>query len=181
MLIDSSRRAVVSPLTESVQLRVILSGTLALTKEVLEKVVARRRTDGQAFFEFQLRRVDLFGKVTGGLRDVSGERDFKTGFNSHPWDEFDRPPNKDRPFPQQAQPFVNNRASCVGCHSFPGVYGFNSVQGFAFGSMRSVRVEGRTIEPHSLTAMTVKKVEQAAVKWRKEQPGWTALRKLLPE
>ena len=138
--------------------------------------------DGQAFAEFQLRRVDLFAKESSGLRDVSGERDFKTGFNSHPWDEFDQPPNKDRPFPEQAQPFVNNRASCVGCHSFPGVYGFNSIQAFAFGSIvRVVKDDSREVKLHSLEAMTVEKVEKAAIKWKEEQPGWIALRKLLPE
>jgi hypothetical protein len=182
MLIDSSRKIVVSPLTESVQLRAMSTDAPALTAEIMNKVALRRGTDGQAFAEFQLRRAELFGGKTGGLRDVSGERDFKTGFNSHPWDEFDQPPNKDRPFPQRAQPFANNRASCIVCHSFPGVYSFNSIQAFAFGSMVILKDnDGRELKSHALAAMTVEKVETAAVRWKVGQPGWVALRKLLPE
>lgn len=182
MLIDSSRKVVASPLTESVQLRAMSTDAPALTAETIEKIAARKGTGGQAFAELRLSRTELFGGKTGGLRDVSGERDFKTGFNSHPWDEFDRPPNQDRPFPEQSQPFANNRASCNGCHSAPGVYGFNSVQGFAFGLPGIVRdYGGGKRRPEVLAAMKTDAVEEAAVKWKEKQPGWMALRKLLPE
>lgn len=182
MLIDSSRKVVVSPLTESVQLRAMSTDAPTLTAETIDKITGRKGTGGQAFAEFRLSRAEVFGGKTGGLLDVSGERDFKTGFNAHPWDEFDQSPNKDRPFPQRAMPFATNRASCIGCHSPPGVYGFNSIQGFAFGLPGIVRNEdGDELERHVLAAMTVEKVEKAAVKWKEGQPGWVALRKLLPE
>jgi hypothetical protein len=34
---------------------------------------------------------------------------------------------------------------------------------------------------HSLAAMPIEKVEQAAVQWKEEQPAWHVLRKLLSE
>jgi hypothetical protein len=182
MLIDSSRRVIASPLTESVQLRAMSTDAPALKAETIDKIAARKGTGGQAFAEFRLSRVELFGGKTGGLRDVSEERDFKTGFNSHPWDEFDQPPNKDRPFPQRAMPFANNRASCIACHSAPGVYGFNSVPVFAFGLPSIVRNDDdKKLKPRMLAAMAVEKVENAAVEWKERQPGWVALRTLLPE
>jgi hypothetical protein len=182
MLIDSSRKVAVSPLTESVQLRAMSTDAPALTAETIDKIAARKGTGGQAFAEFRLSRAELFGGKAGGLRDVSEERDFKTGFNSHPWDEFDRPTDKDRPFPQRAMPFASNRASCVGCHSAPGVYGFNSIPVFAFGLPAVVRNDGgEKREPNLLAAMTVEKVENAAIEWKERQPGWVALRKHLAE
>src|SRR5262249_10433280 len=114
MLIDSKGRVVVSPLTESVQLRVLRTRTPALTAKAVGELY-RGVPGAQAFAEFQLRRTALFAGEAGGLRDVSGERDFKTGFNAHPWDEFgDRrnPASTSAPFPGRSQPFKNNRASC---------------------------------------------------------------------
>lgn len=185
LLIDSSRKIVASPLTESVQLRVMRTDTPAPTAETLEKADPRRGTNRQAFAEFQLRRGALFAGEAGGLRDASGERDFKTGFNAHPWDEFGErrsPASTAGPFPRRSQPFENNRASCIGCHRLPGVYSFNSLQDFHFASIRSRRDEdGEGPKPPSLIAMTVEEVEQAAIKWKEAQPGWVELRKLLPE
>ncbi len=182
MLIDSSRKVVASPLTESVQLRAMSTDAPALTAETIDKITGRKGTGGQVFAEFQLRRAGLPGGKTGELRDVSEDRDFKTGFSSHTFDEFEQPLDKDRPFPQRALPFANNRTSCLVCHSAPGVYGFNSIQGFAFGLPGIVRDEdGDELKRHVLAAMTVEKVEQAAVQWKEGQPGWVALRKLLPE
>lgn len=174
LVIDSGRRVAISPLTESVQIRVVTAETPALTKDVLEKAANRRPpAEWQASFEFQLRRADLFAGTAGGLRDVSGERDFKTGFNSHGWDEFDIPLNKERPFPERSQPFATNRASCAGCHNFPGAYGFNSVPGFEMGLRTRPLDEGAPLKrPPGPT--TVPEVEKRAVKWKEGQPAWTA-------
>jgi hypothetical protein len=187
LLIDSNGRVVASRLTESVQLRVMRTNTPAMTAKTVEELY-RGAPAGQAFAEFQLRRAALFAGEAGGLRDVSGERDFKTGFNAHPWDEFavrGSSASTSRPFPERSQPFKNNRASCVGCHPYPGVYSFNSFHGdFPFTVSRQLNDEGKggyVPKSHPLAAMSVEKVEQAAVKWKEEQPGWKALRKLLPE
>jgi len=176
LLIDTSRRIVASPLTESVQLRVMRTDTPAVTPALLDQLNPfssaglRRVAERQAFFDFQLRRADLFAEEAGGLRDVSGERDFKTGFASHQWDEFGEkgsPASTAGPFPQRSQPFENNRASCAICHRLPGVYGFNTLQDFRFGLAR----DGDKLKPHPLGAMKVDDVEKAAIKWKEKQSG----------
>jgi hypothetical protein len=190
MLIDLNRQVVVSPLTESVQLRVMRTDTPAMTAKTVAELDRYRggARDAQAFAEFQLRRTALFAGEAGGLRDVSGERDFKTGFNSHQWDEFEAqrsPASTAGPFPERSQPFKNNRASCFGCHQYPGVYSFNSFHGdFPFTVSRKLEGgrDGDYIpKSYSLAPMPMEKVERAALKWKEEQPGWKALRGLLPE
>jgi hypothetical protein len=185
MLIGANGRPVVSPLTESVQLRVMRTDTPGMTAKTIEQLYGARASDAQAFAEFQLRRAALFAGEAGGLRDVSGDRDFKTGFNAHPWDEFANRTRASVPFPDRAQPFPNNRASCFGCHQYPGVYGFNSFHGdFPFTVSRVLK-DGRdgSYVPRArpLAPMTVDQVERAAVQWKEAQPGWNALRKLAPE
>ncbi len=188
LLIDSRGRVVASRLTESVQLRVMRTDTRAMTAKTVDRLYRGGGADAQAFAEFQLRRTGLFAAQAGGLRDVSAERDFKTGFNSHPWDEFEyerSPARRPAPFPERGQPFRNNRASCLGCHRYPGVYGFNSFHGdFPFTVSRKLK-DGRDGEyvpkAHSLAAMPLEQVERAAVKWKEGQPAWKVLRKWLPE
>ncbi len=180
LLVDSNRRVVASPLTESVQIRVVTAETPALTKDVLEIASSRRPpAEWQSSFEFQLRRADLFAGTSGGLRDVSGERDFKTGFGSHGWDEFDEPLRKDQTFPERSQPFPTNRASCAACHNFPGAFSFNSIPGFAFGLPQRIDDDAPAQRPPGPT--TVAAVENRAVKWKEGQPAWTALVKRLGE
>ncbi len=183
LLIDSSRRVVASPLTESVQLRAMSADAPAVTAKTVDKIALRTGTGGQVFAEFQLRRAESVGGKAGGLRDVSDERDIGSGFNSHGFDEFNEPQSQQRPFPQRAYPFANNRASCVTCHSAPGVYGFNSISTFAFGLPSTVRTDedGGQLKPEPLAAIKPDAVEKAIVKRKETQPGWLALRKLLPE
>ena len=120
LLIDSSRRVVASPLTESVQVRVMRADSSSIKPEELtlrpDRDSIQRAFERQAFFEFQLRRSDLFAKEAGGLRDVSDERDFHTGFGSHPSDDFEQPADAKRPFPERALQFESHRRSCLGCH-----------------------------------------------------------------
>jgi hypothetical protein len=184
MLVASNGRVVASPLTESVQVRVMRTDTPAMTAKAVEEH-AGGAPDAQAFAEFQLRRTALFAGEAGGLRDVSGERDFKTGFGAHQWDEFEDQTRNSTPFPERSQPFKNSRASCFGCHQYSGVYGFNSFHGdFPF-TVRRKLTDGRdgdyVPKSHSLAPLPVEKAERAAVKWKEEQPTWEALRKLLPE
>lgn len=178
LLIDSNRRVVASPLTESVQIRVITAETPALTKDVLEIASSRRPpAEWQSPFEFQLRRIDLFAGESGGLREVSDERDFKTGFGSHGWDEFDQPLRNDQPFVERSQPFPSHRASCMSCHSLPGAFSFSSVPGFAFSLAQ--RIDDIVTAQRPPGPTTVAEVENRAVKWKESQPALTALIKRL--
>ena len=173
LLVGADGRVVASRLTESVQPRAITADTPALTADVLEAASARRPPAGwQAAFEFQLGQADLFAGAAGGLRDVSGERDFKTGFGSHPADEFDRKSGGGT-FPERSLRGVTNRASCGTCHTHPGAYSFNSVPGFAFGGSFQPPPDDAPQKRPPVPA-TVAEVEGRAVKWMEGRPAWVA-------
>lgn len=170
LLINTDGKIVPSPLTESLQLRVMRTETPVTSSAMFQIDKAR---GNWAFFEFQLRRTDLLGASPIGLRDVSADRDFKTGFMSHPSDEFDTPLQSAKPFPLGSQPFQNNRSSCIGCHQLPGLYSFNSLAGFEFGRLRMTRDRnGQKIGPYRFNAASISEVEAAAVKWKEAQPNW---------
>lgn len=167
LLIDADRQVRASKLMEGLQIRVVTAEAAPLTKQTLDRISTRRPpAEWEAFFEFQLRRKDLFAKTAGGLRDVSAERDFKTGFNSHPIDEFNQT-SRSGSFPERSQPFESNRASCGMCHNYPGSLSFNSLPGFEFGG--PFRVDD--LEKERLPrATSVSEVERRAVKWKKRGP-----------
>jgi hypothetical protein len=200
LLLDSRGNVVASPLTESVQFRVMRIDTPELNVKTVQALEGgllgdvvngiapptkpSRAVDAQAMFEFQFRRADLFADKPVGLRDVSTERDFKTGFNAHGWDEFDRGLSADE-FLERTRPFKNNTASCIGCHRYPGIYGFNSFHGmFPFALQRELRQAGDDNEgyapvAHKLLPLSIEKIEQAAIHHKTEQATWKALEKLL--
>jgi hypothetical protein len=179
LLIDSKLRVVASPLTESIQIRVIALNPPQLTAVILNKVSSRNANEWHAAFEFQLRRKELFKGKNGGLRDVSAERDFKTGFNSHPWDEFGKeasPAAVQGIFPTRSQPFKQNRDSCITCHNFPGVYSFNSL-----GSVPSRLLDREEMARFSKIRVpesrSIVEVEKAAIAWKEEQVAWKSFAK----
>jgi hypothetical protein len=170
LLINKDGKIVASPITESLQLRVMRTGTPEPSSAMFN---IERARDNWAFFEFQFRRTDLLGPSPIGLRDVSADRDFKTGFMSHPSDGFDEPPQATKPFPLGSQPFQNNRASCIDCHQLPGLYSFNSLAGFQFGRLRNSRDENaQKIGPFQFKAASIPEIEAAAVQWKETQASW---------
>jgi hypothetical protein len=91
LLIDTAHRVVLSPLTESIQLRL-----------------------GDVPAEFRLSRAELFAGRAGGLRPVGAdERDFKTGFGSHAMDELELRQGEDS-FRARQLPI---RQTCIACHA----------------------------------------------------------------
>ena len=85
------------------------------------------------------------------------ERDFKTGFGSHAYDQFEEP--------LAGQPLdvrrVDIKNECHGCHApdrCPGL---------------------RSHESGSLTATRVADTMETALAWKRERPDFKALRKLL--
>lgn len=143
MLIDTSHRVVPSNLTESVQLRVIR---------------ASREID--ASFEFRLSRSQLFADRAGGLR-ASGQddRDFKTGFLSHTWDELEYSASQGRLPSNQMQPMLN----CSVCHAarFPD---------FLSGGSKQL--------PNPLAVIPVSDVAESVIKFRTAN-NWIVLKQLL--
>ena len=141
LLIASTREVSPTNLTESIQVRVY-------------------GESGQHFEEFRLSRRHLFAGEQGGLVAVGeSERDFKTGFASHPHDQFEEP-LVSQPLDVRRRDIKNE---CRGCHApdrFPGL---------------------RSHESGPLTAASTADATESAVKWKRERPDWKALRKLLAE
>ncbi len=185
MLIDTSHNIVLSPLTESVQLRVVYGDVSALSKQVRENP-SRFFGDNkewieswQSFQEFRLSRTQLFTHKSGGLSSVGfEEHDFKTGFRAHPWDEFERPLPTDQPFLKRAQPQTIT-GLCFACHRLPGVYSFNSYKTDLEYVMR--RKDGDKERPLALSEMAISNVSEAAIGWKKSRPNWKSLLTLLPK
>ncbi len=185
LLIDSLHRVAATPVTESVQLHVLYGEVPDLTKQVRDDANRfspegmRRLGSWQSFHEVRLSRSQLFAGQAGGLRGIgSDERDFKTGFNAHSWDELERPLRADQSFTKRSQPFTI-RETCFFCHSLPGVYSFNSFQsGFRSNMARN---DGDRVRPFPLSEMPVSQVAGAAVKWKEGRSNWISLRKLLAE
>jgi hypothetical protein len=183
LLIATTNAPVASPLTESVQLRVYRE-VPEMTAKTLDAALgggtaANRRAQEtwQSFHEVRLSRALLFAGKAGGLRPVgSDERDFKTGFNAHPWDEFEQPLRPDQSFPQRSQQFTI-KESCFACHSFPGVYSFNSHFNYRIANTR----DGDNCRAAALAEVSPVDADRAAVKWKEGRPNWTALKKLLAE
>lgn len=176
LLVDADSQIVASPLTESVQLRFYRSvpPSIPATPDEL-----RSTRDELAAFDIQLGRRGLFANSAGGLSDMSLSRDFKTGFASHTWDEFEREEaagGTSRPFLERAQPFLNNRQSCYGCHTSSTIYATMSFQRY---SAADEKLTDRSPPLYPVAAMTVSSVESAAIKWKGSQADYIALRKFL--
>jgi hypothetical protein len=182
-LIDSKHKPAATALTESVQLRYYRQvPQLPVTAYELDLGGGRSRQRGafswQSVHEFRLSRSPLFAGRAGGLGAVRfDERDFDTGFASHPYDEFEhegyRPP--DKTFGEWHQHPILTR--CFSCHGLPGVSSFNSFFKFR-GYLGSYP---NTPGPFSLATMSVTAVTEKAVQWKEARPSWIALRKLLAE
>jgi hypothetical protein len=115
----------------------------------------------------------------GGLRAIgSDERDFKTGFNAHLWDELERPLQADQSFTKRSQPFTI-RETCFFCHSLPGVYSFNRFQSDFRSNM--ARNDDDRVRPFPLSEMPVSEIAGTAVKWKEGRSNWISLRKLLAD
>lgn len=179
LLIDSNSRVVASPITESIQLRVITIDTPAPAEILKSPAIGTRNSKGwHVAFEFQWRRSDWFAGERGRPRDMSGEQDFKTGFNSHAWDVFETADASD-PFPASALPFPRLRDSCVACHNYPGVYSFNSFVGLVPPArlLDDEQAETWRSRFQAPRAASIADVEQRAIEWKQSQPAWKALQR----
>jgi hypothetical protein len=176
LLVAAPAELTASPLTESVQLRYYREAP-GLTKQTLEYALgggtpgSRRAQAWQAYHEFRLGRAPLFAGRAGGLRAASDERDFKTGFGAHPWDEFEAV-FTGQSFTDRVTQFPVTE-SCFACHSLPGAYSFNSYFHFRIARGKD------DPRPASLAETAPAAVLEAAVKWKRGRRDWASLRDLL--
>jgi hypothetical protein len=162
VLVTDAGELAASPVTESVQFRVY---------QRIRKVGDERREEvenGQRFFEFDLRRSDLFAGKAGGLRPLESDRQayltlqFLTGFE----DPFE-PARDDHPsFLMPAY------KTCAACHSEPGVYSIHS-----FTRRFSEHPTGRQLDL-ALWPTGVKDERHRVLEWKGRQYDWGLLRGL---
>jgi hypothetical protein len=124
LLINKDGRIAVTPVTESLQLRVF--------RTILNRVPQRQPRDAhsdQHVYEFTRSRVLLFASKSGGLRALDPEdKDFSTQLLVHPDDEFESPAAI-APFERQ---MGKTLLGCIGCHDRPGIYSVRSYVGGDF-------------------------------------------------
>jgi hypothetical protein len=121
MLFDDHGNVVVSPVVESLQMRIYREITTTPVNFISATPTATLRRSGQDFFEFTLSRSLLFSGTHGGLRATGPDDSGPSTFMTHGQDEIDG--NS----PMRARQFGHTMQRCVNCHSGGGLNSFNSL------------------------------------------------------
>jgi hypothetical protein len=116
LLVTDQGTLEVSPVTESVQLRVYRR----VRPDMFERDAVK---ENQAFFEFELRREDLFAGKAGGLRPVPPDEPVYLAlqFLTGGVDPFEQPADGER-----RSHLMPVRDTCAACHPGAGIYGVSS-------------------------------------------------------
>jgi hypothetical protein len=163
------------PLTESVQVRVYRDVPLIRDGDFERAMLINdRMRSQQAMFEFVLSRQGLFGGAAGGLC-FSPEVDdgIRTGFSTHGVDVLESWRNEASRSGAVRRPVEPTEAAthfCVNCHTLPGVYSLNAI---AFATDRNVT------RRRALVAASVPDVLATGADWKRRQPDWTLLKRLI--
>ncbi len=120
ILFDNQGNLVVSPVVESLQMRVYREITTTPRNFSFATPSATLRRSGQDFFEFTLSRSLLFSGTHGGLKATGAGDSEPSTFMTHAEDEIDS--DSDRP--RQFEPTMQR---CLHCHSGGGLNSFNSL------------------------------------------------------
>jgi hypothetical protein len=121
ILFDNQGNLVVSPITESVQIRVYREITHVRARDFTGGFATMALNSGQDFFEIRISRPLLFSGKQGGLRATAHDEREPSTFLTQGFDEIDgRPGQGNRSFSAVMQ-------SCLGCHSGGGISSFNSL------------------------------------------------------
>lgn len=154
MLIDRDCELVPSPLTEAVQIRVY---------QAIPTTRSESTPNDQFYYEFKLRRKDLFSGEGGGLHAVGPDECEFCQFQCHDFDPFE----KKRPGEPLRRRLILQ--SCRTCHSAPGVYSF-------FARSRFVGLPGRP--PANLGEFRRDWEERVTIYHKRQQYSWGLLQGL---
>lgn len=165
ILVDTQGDLVVSPLVESVEVRVYR----ALAEFDANQAETDKQFESpQTFFEWELSRRLLFSK--GGFHLMDGrdllfspffhERDKLEGFTKRKPDE----------------PLV-----CFACHSAPGIHSVNSRTLLFGGADLDFESKPQPERPGEFRAVTRKRLAEVAVEVASKRPGWQQLRRMWDE
>jgi hypothetical protein len=159
VLFDNRGNLVVSPITESVQIR------------VYREITNSRRyfaggltTSGQDFFEIRISRPLLFSGNQGGLRATGHDEIEPSTFQTMGFDEIGESDNAGRVVPH----FTSIMRRCVNCHSGGGIRSFNSVDSL----LKPTRVQ---LDPEDVNYGPRYWNESAALWWKQNRYEWGLL------
>jgi hypothetical protein len=180
MLMDDQGKIRPTGLIEDVQLRVFLEvprldDLPREQRDASDNPLREKQMAKNDFYEFQLRRKDLFAGKPGGVHAIkSDERVFSLFsvadediFEQRPEDLMPRQPEDGRARSQPLAPTENLRSShsCNACHGQgPGIHGVLSY---------------RRVPPPELIESTRRDQERLALDWKLHRSGWGILQGLL--
>jgi hypothetical protein len=180
MLMDDRGKIRPTRIIENVQLRVFLDvprteDLPAERRNASDDVLRKRQMAKNDFYEFQLRRKDVFAGKAGGLHAIKSDEQVFSLYSAADEDIFEkRPEDLTRRQPEEGrargQPLVateNLRSShsCNACHGQgPGIHGVLSY---------------RRVPPPELMESTRRDQEELAMDWKLHRSDWGILQGLL--
>jgi len=124
MLFDDQGNLAVSPIIESVQLRVYREVTQARARDFSAGPAGVARNSGQEFFEIRMSRPLLFSGRQGGLRATARDDFEPPTFQTIGFDMVEAASRRQI---TGSSPFEPTLQTCLHCHSGGGIRSFNSL------------------------------------------------------
>jgi len=164
ILFDNLGNLVVSPITESVQIRVYRAITTARRRDFSSGPAEMARKSGQDFFEIRISRLLLFSGKQGGFKATARDETEPPTFQTIGVDLIGN---------SRTGPRVNNSSptimqSCVNCHSGGGISSFNSLDSL-------LKPTRRQQEPRDIAYGARYWSETNALWWKKNHYDWGLL------
>ncbi len=164
MLFDNQGNLVVSPITESVQIRMHREITTARAREATGGLTTMARNSGQDFFEIRISRPLLFSSKQGGLRATGRDEIEPPTFQTMGFDMLAESDGPERIGPL----FTPIMQRCLSCHSGGGIRSFNSVDSLLEPTRRQTDPQDVNYGPRYWN-------EGAALWWKQNRYDWGLL------
>ena len=162
-LFDKQGNLVVTPITESVQIRVYRHITGTPEHFVNGNPDVTIRNSGQYFYQTRLSRPLLFSNTNGGLRATGDEERELATFQQQGRDEIELLDEK-----SQRSPIPPVLRTCGLCHSGGGVRSFNSREAL-------FRPNRKQVEPEQSDYGSIYWGDDSAVAWKQNRYDWGLL------
>jgi hypothetical protein len=165
MLFDNQGNLIVSPITESLQVRVYREITAARARWFTGSL-----TSGQDFFEIRISRPLLFSSKQGGLRSTGHDEIEPPTFQTKGFDLIGESNGPERVAPQFIAPphHATIMQRCPICHSGGGIRSFNSVDSL----LKPTRVQ---LDAQDVNYGPRYWNESAALWWKQNRYDWGLL------
>jgi hypothetical protein len=164
MLLDNEGNLFVSPIAESVQIRVYREITTARARDFTGGLTTMARNSGQDFFEIRISRPLLFSRKHGGLRATDRDEIEPPTFQTMGYDMLDESDGPERVAPS----FTSIMQRCLNCHSGGGIRSFNSVDSLLMPTRGQLDPQDVNYGPRYWN-------ESAALWWKQNRYDWGLL------